>query len=88
MSLRLRLFWWKGTTKFEHNLKALDNRVNIKFDLQDTETKLSKFVKTLLNATLPWILAEKLLLTLLNLILINDIVLFSSISDVNLILGC
>ena len=74
--------------KFEHNLKALYNNVNIKFDLQDTEIKLSKFVKTPLNATLPWILVEKLLLTLLNLISRNDIELLSSISDVNLILGC
>ena len=88
MSLRLRFSWWKGTTKFEHNLKALDNNVNIKLDLQDTEIKLSKFLKTPLNATLPWILVEKLLLTLLNLISRNDIELLSSISDVNLILGC
>ena len=88
MSLRLRFSWWKGTTKFEHNLKALDNNVNIKLDLQDTEIKLSKFLKTPLNATLPWILVEKLLLTLLNLISRNDIELLSSISDINLILGC
>ena len=45
-------------------------------------------MKTPLNATLPWILVEKLLLTLLNLISINDRKLLSAISDVNVVLGC
>ena len=45
MSLRLSISWLKSW-KLEHNLKALNNNVNIKFNLQDTGIKLSKFVKT------------------------------------------
>ena len=45
-------------------------------------------MKTPLNVTLQKSFVEKLLLTLLILILRNYIDLFSSISDINLILGC
>ena len=72
-------------SKLQHSLKAINNNVIIKFDSKDRGIKLSKFVKTPLKFTLRYVLVEKLLLTLL-LILRNDIELFPSMSDVNLIL--
>ena len=51
MALKLTISWWKSS-KLEHNLKALNNNVNVKFDLKDTGIKLSKFVKISLNVTL------------------------------------
>ena len=73
-------------SKLQHSLKALRNNVNNKFDSKDRGIKLSKFVKTPLNFTLRYVLVKKPLLTLLILILRNDIELFPSISDVYLIL--
>ena len=51
MSLRLSISWW-GNQKLQHNLKVLNNKINIKFDLYNAEIKLSKFLKPSLNVTL------------------------------------
>ena len=64
-------------------LKVLNNNVNIKFDLKVTRTQLLKFVKTPQNVALRKIFLENLLILLLR----NDKELFSSISDINLVLG-